>query len=317
MAAAARSPEAALGPDASPVCGLASDRGQFHCYAGGRPLESALGLPNTPLLGIYGPSYWPSLPFVLVTLPMETLADALPAGVRAELKGVLPERVDACVACFAHVPEAPSQKLVSSATNEVNVMLHYWRLQAVAAEWGSREIKADLAVAAGCERGAAPLYLDHSDGGLPIGSESAAPRSVVVHGGGGIAVSPNNCQFALSAAAGACASFVVCARCTSPPAGAGTAHVPEPAPWRAGPGGSGGSGACGDRAVVMVAALPRDEAAEAMVRAAVTKSPQRADAILRTLAVSCGLESGCATVLNFAADRLASPAATSPRAPSC
>lgn len=312
MAAAAHSPKASLGPEVSPVCGTPSEHGQFHCYAGGRPLQSALGLPNTPLLGIYGPSYWPSLPLVLVTLPFETLAAALPAGVCAQLKGIASERVDACVACFSHVPEAPSQKLVSSASNEINVMLHYWRLQSVAAEWGSREIKADLDVFADCASGAAPLYLSHADGGLPLGTSSAAPRSVVVHGGGGIAVSPNNCQFALRASSGDCASFVVCARCPSAPATAGGAAVPEPEPWRSGSGGGSSGTPSGDRAVLMVCVLPRDEAAEAAVRAAVAAAPQRADAVLNTLAASCGHEAGCAAILRSAADIIGSGSESAP-----
>lgn len=297
------------------MCGVASERGHFHCYAGGRPLESALGLPNTPLLGIYGPSYWPSLPFVLITVPYEAMAGALPAGVCAQLEGVASDRVDACVACFAHVPEAPSQKLVSSATNEVNVMLHYWRLQAVAAEWGSREVRADLVVAADCASGAAPLYLDHSDGGLPLGSSLAAPRSVVVHGGGGIAVSPNNCQFSLTAAAGACASFVVCARCPAASVGAAGPAVPDPAQWRARPGASSGGRRSGERAVVMVTVLPRDEGAEAAARAAVAAVPQRADAVLRTLAASCGRGAACAALLRAVADHVAGAASASPAAP--
>jgi len=274
-----------LGPDPRPISG--PDDG-FHCYCGGTPAASALGMPGVPLLGIYGPDYWPALPRVLITLPFERLS--LPVGAASLLAGVPAEAVDVCVVLFDHVPEAPSEKFVSSATNEVNLMLHYWRHAAAAEDWGSREIKAAVRCHAPLSSGVGPLYLDLSDGGIPLGAAAPAQRSVVVHGGGGVAVSPNNCQFAMLAPSGSCMALVAVCRADS------SATEPLPRPWREAaplnealaPASSGGSGRLtGEstpRASVSVILLPRDAAAEAKTTAAVKSCPQNAPGLLQALA---------------------------------
>lgn len=213
-----------MGRERDPVCVRPDDKECFHCYLAGAPVEGAFGLPALPTaFGVYGERYWPSMPRVLVSIPFDALSESGIGG--SSLfpgRGPQPSRV--WVVAMSSIAPQPSQKLTSHRTDEINVVTHYWVHGEESARWGIDALEASISIGAVCCQGVEELYMDHVDGGLPctmVGpsveglhtSWKRATRSVTIHGSrdGGIALSPNNCQFGLVAADGTCAAMIIAA----------------------------------------------------------------------------------------------------------
>jgi hypothetical protein len=198
---------------------------------------------------------------------------------------MLPTRV--WILALSNLAPQPSQKLISSRCDEVNVVTHYWIHGSESARWGSDELTESITIGAVACQCIEELYADHKDGGLPCLMTGPAPselpsafkpatRSVAIHGSTerGIALSPNNCQFGLVAPAGQCAAMVVLASRTAPAAArvaADRGAVPAPAEAATEPAAS--SSAASPEAVqhndsaaaICVVVLPKDAAADKQI----------------------------------------------------